>query len=86
MEQIKQILQQLALHLELNIAMCDKIDDHNNRIEQLELHYKAQKTRLDTLYRLVSEADYVLASNSYEARRAALRGNHAESKNTSEDQ
>lgn len=86
MEQIKQILQQLALHLELNIAMCDKIDDHNKRIETLEVHYKAQKTRLDTLYSMVSEANYVVASNSYEARRAAQRGKYAESKITSEDQ
>lgn len=85
MEQVRQILKQLALHLELNIAMCDKIDDHENRIGKLEESYKAQKTRLDAMYRLQSEAGYVAANRSYEARRGSMRSKDAESKNTSED-
>lgn len=85
MDQIRQILKQLALHLDLNIAMCDKIDDHENRIGKLEKHYDAQKSRVDGLYRLVSEANYVAASKAYEGRRASMRSQDAESKNTSED-
>ena len=85
MDQIRQILKQLALHLELNIAMCDKLDDHENRIVNLEKHYDAQKLRVDGLYRLQSEANYVAANRSYEARRASMRSKDVESKNTSED-
>ena len=85
MEQIKQILKQLALHLELNIAMCDMLDDHGQRIKMLETHYEALKSRVDGLYRLQSEANYVSANRSYEARRAAMRSKDGESKNTFED-
>lgn len=85
MDQIRQILKQLALHLELNIAMCDKIDDHENRVAKLEKHYEAQKSRLDGLYRIVSEANYVASSKAYEARRGSMRSKDVESKNTSED-
>ena len=84
MDQIRQILQQLALHLELNIAMCDKIDDHDGRISKLEKHYEAQKCRLDGLYRLVSEANYVAASKAYDARKAAMRDSNDKSKNSIE--
>jgi len=85
MDQIRQILKQLALHLELNIAMCDMLDDHGKRIVALEKHYEAQKLRVDGLYRLQSEANYVAANRSYEARRASMRSKDVESKNTSED-
>ncbi len=85
MDQIRQILKQLALHLELNIAMCDKIDDHETRIGKLEKHYEAQKSRVDGLYRLQSEANYVAASKAYEGRRASMRARDDQSKNTSED-
>lgn len=85
MDQIRQILKQLALHLELNIAMCDMLDDHSKRIKALESHCEAQKSRVDGLYRLVSEANYVAASKAYEGRRASMRSQNAESKNTSED-
>ena len=36
MEQIRQILEQMALNLELNIAMCDKIDSLEKRIDKME--------------------------------------------------
>ncbi len=85
MDQIRQILKQLALHLELNIAMCDKIDDHENRVVKLEKHYEAQKSRVDGLYRMFSEANYVASSKAYEARRGSMRSQNVESKNTSED-
>lgn len=85
MDQIRQILKQLALHLELNIAMCDKIDDHDGRIAKLEKHHEAQKSRVDGLYRMFSEANYLASSKAYEARRGALRSKDGESKNTSED-
>ena len=85
MEQIRQILQQLALHLELNIAMCDKIDDHENRMVKVESHCDALKTRVDVLYRMFSEANYVASAKAYEARRGALRSKDVESKNTPEN-
>ena len=46
MEQIRQILKQLALNMELNIAMCDKIDELDKRILALEASSKAQKNTL----------------------------------------
>lgn len=73
MEQIKQILAQMSLNLELNIAMCDLIDDHGKRIKSLETHYEAQKTRLDALFTRVSEMGYVASSKAYEARRASQK-------------
>lgn len=73
MEQIRQILSQLALHLELNIAMCDKIDDHEKRIKALEVGHDAQKTRVEALYTRLSEIQYVNASKAYEARKAAQK-------------
>lgn len=85
MDQIRQILKQLALHLELNIAMCDMLDDHGKRISSLEKHYEAQKSRVDGLYRLQSEANYVSANRSYEARRASMRSKDADSTNNTSD-
>lgn len=73
MDQIKQILAQMSLNLELNIAMCDMINDHDKRIKDLEIHYKAQKTRLDALYTRVSEMGYAASSKAYEARRASMK-------------
>lgn len=70
MEQIKQILAQLSLHLELNIAMCDMIDDHEKRIKALESHYEAQKLRVDGLYTQLSEQRYLQSSLAYERRKA----------------
>lgn len=82
MEQIKQILKQLALNLDLNIAMCDMLEDHAKRIGELEKHYSAQKTRLDGLYRQVSEANYVAASKSYEARKGLVSGLNASTRDS----
>lgn len=73
MEQIKQILAQMSLNLELNIAMCDMIEDHGKRIEALESSSKAQKTRLDALYTRVSEMSYINASKAYEGRKSFLK-------------
>lgn len=69
MEQIRQILSQLALHLELNIAMCDLLEEHSKRLDKLEPAHEALKTRLNALYTQVSEMNYVLASKSYDERK-----------------
>ena len=74
MEQIRQILSQLALHLELNIAMCDVIEDHAERIKALEASLKATKTRLDAVNTHVSQLAYKFAGDAYEARVAASKG------------
>lgn len=68
MEQIRQILSQLALHLELNIAMCDKIEQLEQRLDKLEPSHKALQTKHDALSRSFSEMRYVQASKAYEAR------------------
>ena len=85
MEQIRQILKQLALNMELNIAMCDKIDELDKRILALEASSKAQKTRLDVLDRMVSETNYVAASKAYDARKAAMRSKNADTTYSSEN-
>lgn len=69
MDQLRQILSQLALNLELNIAMCDKIEDHEKRIKALEISQSAQKTRVDALSRSVSEYNYALSSKLYDVRK-----------------
>lgn len=69
MEQIRQILSQLALNLELNIAMCDKIEDHEKRIKALEVSSKAHKTRLDALNTSVAEYRYAVSSKLLELRK-----------------
>ena len=73
MDQIRQILKQLTLHLELNIAMCDLIDDHDKRLQKVETNQAALKTRLDALSRQLSELNYTIASKRYEERRSALK-------------
>lgn len=70
MEQIKQILAQMSLNLQLNIAMCDLIEDHENRIKALETSREAQKARLDGLYTRVSEMQYAASSLAYDKRKA----------------
>lgn len=69
MEQLRQILAQMALNLELNIAMCDKIEDHEKRLKAVETSQQAQKTRLDALSTRHSELEYSIASKAYEERR-----------------
>lgn len=68
MEQIRQILSQLALHLELNIAMCDMLEKQNNRLDKLEPIVKAHSTKIDSLYTRLSEMQYTLANKAYEDR------------------
>lgn len=68
MEQLRQILAQMALNLELNIAMCDKIEDHEKRLKACETSQAAQKTRVDALNTRVSELFYTLSNKSYEER------------------
>lgn len=70
MEQIKQILAQMSLNLELNIAMCDMIEDHDKRIKSLETARDAQRTRIDGLYTRVSEMQYAASSLAYDKRKA----------------
>lgn len=69
MEQLRQILAQMALNLELNIAMCDKIEDHDKRLVELEAHMKAQRTRLDALYTRHSELVYATSARAYDERK-----------------
>lgn len=69
MEQLRQILAQMALNLELNIAMCDKIEDHEKRLKSVEISQAAQKTRVDALSKSVSEYHYAVSQASYEARK-----------------
>ena len=73
MEQLRQILAQMALNLELNIAMCDKIEDHEKRLKAVETSQAAQKTRVDGLSTRVSELFYSLSSKAYDERKAAKK-------------
>lgn len=68
MEQLRQILAQMALNLELNIAMCDKIEDHEKRLKAVETSHAAQKTRVDALSTRVSELHYTLSMKKYDER------------------
>lgn len=68
MDQIRQILSQMALNLELNIAMCDMLEKQNARLDKLEPIVKAHGTRLDALATRISEMSYSAASRAYEAR------------------
>lgn len=68
MEQIRQLLSQMALNLELNIAMCDKLDQMEKRIEKIEPILKSHGTKIDSLSSRVSELFYTAANKSYEAR------------------
>ena len=74
MEQIREILKQLALHLELNIAMCDKIESLDKRLSDVEASCKANKTKLDGLNTTVSNVLYKISSDAYEARKTPLKG------------
>lgn len=71
MDQIKQILQQMALNLELNIAMCDKLADHDKRLGGIESRLDALAKRLDGAWNRISENTLKLSSDAYEARVAA---------------
>lgn len=69
MEQLRQILSQLALNLELNIAMCDKLEDHEKRLKAVEISQAAQKTRVDALSKSVAEYNYALSNKLYDIRK-----------------
>lgn len=68
MEQIRQLLSQLALNLELNIAMCDKIEQMDKRLDKMEPLIKSHSTKIDALTTRVSELQFSLAGKAYEAR------------------
>lgn len=73
MEQIRQLLAQLSLHLELNIAMCDMIERMEKRLDALEPSHEATKKRLDSLATKVSELYYHYADESYKARHGGVK-------------
>lgn len=68
MEQIRQILEQMALNLELNIAMCDKIDSLEKRIDKMEPIIKSHGTKIDSLTTRLSEYTYSAAAKAFEER------------------
>ncbi|MBE6922891.1 MAG: hypothetical protein E7465_06895 [Ruminococcaceae bacterium] len=68
MEQIRQILEQMALNLELNIAMCDKIDSLEKRLDKLDPIIKSHGTKIDSLATRISEMSYSAAAKAYEER------------------
>jgi len=70
MEQLRQILSQMALNLELNIAMCDKIEEHEKRLTNLESLTEAHRTQMKTLRTSVSEYHYAVTSAISELRKA----------------
>lgn len=71
MEQLRQILSQLALNLELNIAMCDKIEEHEKRLGNVEALVEAHRTQMKTLRNSVSEYRYVVESAISDIRKAS---------------
>ena len=74
MEQLRQILSQMALNLELNIAMCDKIEDHENRLKALESHVKAHDVKLSGLSTRTAELLYSVADKKYAERHGKKDG------------
>ena len=67
MEQIRQLLSQLSLHLELNIAMCDMIEKMEKRLDKIE-------PRFDALSSQLSQFGYHLADQRFQARQEAKKG------------
>ena len=74
MEQIRQLLAQLSLHLELNIAMCDMIEQMDKRISKLEPSHEALKKRVDSLATQLSQFGYHLADKRFQERQEAKKG------------
>lgn len=70
MEQLRQILAQMALNLELNIAMCDKIEDHEKRLVEVEALIKAHNTQMKTLRTQCSEYHYAVTALLSDLRKA----------------
>lgn len=73
MEQIRQLLSQMALNLELNIAMCDKIAQLESRIDKMEPILKSHTTKIDAHATRLSEIQYTAANKAYEARTGGVR-------------
>lgn len=74
MEQIRQLLSQLSLHLELNIAMCDMIEKMEKRLDALEPRQKALTDKVQALSTQVSQYGYLLADEAYKARHDGKKG------------
>ncbi len=72
MEQIRQILQQMSLNLQLNIAMCDMLDDQGKRIAALETSRDAHKLRLDALASSMAQLSKVVSNGAYMAQRSSM--------------
>lgn len=68
MEQIRHILEQMTLNLELNIAMCDKIDFLEKRLDKLDPLIKSHDTKIEALTKRLSEFQYAAAAKAYEER------------------
>lgn len=74
MEQIRQLLAQLSLHLELNIAMCDMIEQMDKRISKLEPSHDALRMRVDSLSTTISQFGIHLADQRFKVRQEAQKG------------
>lgn len=74
MDHIKQILAQLSMYMDLNIAMCDKLEDMDKRLINLEASHKALQMKHQALSTSVHEQRYVTATKNYEEREAARKG------------
>ena len=74
MEQIRQLLSQLSLHLELNIAMCDMIEKMEKRLDKIEPRFDALSKRVDALSTQLSQFGYHLADQRFQARQEAKKG------------
>lgn len=68
MEQIRQLLSQMALNLELNIAMCDKLADLEEQIAKMKPILESHGTKINALSTRISELHYTLAKKAYEDR------------------
>lgn len=68
MEQIRQLLSQMALNLELNIAMCDKLAQIEGRVDKMDPIIKSHGTKIEALNTRLSELQYTMANKAYEAR------------------
>lgn len=68
MDQIRQLLSQMALNLELNIAMCDKLAQIEGRVDKMDPIIKSHGTKIDALSTRLSELQYALADKAYKER------------------
>lgn len=74
MEQIRQILAQLALNLDLNIAMCDMIEKQGKRLDDHDKDIKVLQTKVNSLSTRVSELFYAQSTKAYDDRTAGKKG------------